>query len=206
MAILFLASSLAEQKNAALSHIPFENAENSPDTLWLTGDPSITIEMIRDLISWTQTTPYVQAKKYAVVLGANSMTVQAQQALLKTLEEPPAQVEIFLTAPHEVGLLPTIQSRCTVVRSAHTQSEADNEAFVFPNTIRDAIDAAEQIGKDRETAVAWCEHQLIQLHQQEHATKKAVRQLQKIAETLGLLKRNVNTKLALESMFFDLQK
>ena len=44
------------------------------------------------------------------------MTVQAQNALLKSLEEPDGETHFILTASGETGILPTVRSRCRVVR------------------------------------------------------------------------------------------
>jgi len=54
--------------------------------------------------------------KVFIVAQADLMTGEAQDALLKTLEEPPAGVTIILIAHHVEQLLPTTQSRCQVVR------------------------------------------------------------------------------------------
>ena len=51
-----------------------------------------------------------------ILLSAENMTVQAQNALLKILEEPPAQAMFLLTAENRTMLLPTILSRVQVLR------------------------------------------------------------------------------------------
>src|SRR5690606_13632128 len=54
--------------------------------------------------------------KYLVIDGADRMTSAAANALLKTLEEAPSEVRFFLLAEDETKVLPTIRSRCALVR------------------------------------------------------------------------------------------
>lgn len=59
--------------------------------------------------------PYSGPWKIYIINEAEKMTVQAQNALLKTLEEPPAYAVILLLTSNLDALLPTIQSRCVVL-------------------------------------------------------------------------------------------
>ena len=56
--------------------------------------------------------PYSSGRKVYIIPEADKMTTQAQNALLKTIEEPPSYVVILLLTENIDGLLPTIQSRC----------------------------------------------------------------------------------------------
>ena len=59
--------------------------------------------------------PYYGPKKIYIINECEKMTVQAQNALLKTLEEPPAYGVILLLTTNVEALLPTILSRCVVL-------------------------------------------------------------------------------------------
>ena len=59
--------------------------------------------------------PYSSARKVYIINEAEKMTVQAQNALLKTLEEPPEYAVILILTTHVEALLPTILSRCVVL-------------------------------------------------------------------------------------------
>ncbi len=59
--------------------------------------------------------PYSSPRKVYIINEAEKMTVQAQNALLKTLEEPPEYTVILLLTANVNFLLPTIQSRCVVL-------------------------------------------------------------------------------------------
>ncbi len=77
---------------------------------------SISIDQIRDLQHQLSLKPYAADHKIGILPEAQRMTVEAQNALLKTLEEPPAHSVLILTAPSTKQLLPTIVSRCQIVR------------------------------------------------------------------------------------------
>lgn len=90
---------------------------NQPDIIWISHDKpsSIGVDDLREqLIGDIQIKPYSSRYKIYIIDEAEKMTVQAQNAVLKTIEEPPAYgIIIFLTTNVEV-FLPTILSRCIV--------------------------------------------------------------------------------------------
>jgi len=71
---------------------------------------------IRDLIAELALLPVEGGARVAIVEAAHRMNEDAQAALLKTLEEPPARTTIILCADAEEPLLPTIRSRCARIR------------------------------------------------------------------------------------------
>ena len=72
----------------------------------------VSVEMIRSLIRDIYLKPYEGDHKIYVVPEAETMTPQAQNALLKTLEEPPDHSVMILVSAQPERLLPTIRSRC----------------------------------------------------------------------------------------------
>lgn len=88
---------------------------NHPDVLWVTHEKpsSIGVDDIRTQINDTiSIKPYSSSYKLYLVDEAEKMTVQAQNALLKTIEEPPAYAVIVLMTTNQETFLPTILSRC----------------------------------------------------------------------------------------------
>ncbi len=96
--------------------INIDNAESSPDyiTIEPTGS-SIKIAQIRELQSDIIIKPHSNYKIY-VINKAQKMTVESQNALLKTLEEPPEYAIIILITNNKESLLPTIKSRCEIIK------------------------------------------------------------------------------------------
>ena len=75
---------------------------------------------VRDLLRDLALLPVEGGARVAIVESAAEMNEDAQNALLKTLEEPPARVTIVLCADREELLLPTVRSRCARIRLGPT--------------------------------------------------------------------------------------
>jgi DNA polymerase-3 subunit delta' len=75
----------------------------------------VTVEEINALVSYCLLMPFDSERKVYIVYGADNMTDQAQNKLLKTLEEPPKTVVIILCAADEHRILRTVRSRCRAV-------------------------------------------------------------------------------------------
>ena len=92
---------------------------NHPDVILVTHDKpeSIGVEEIRTQVNDTaDIRPYMAEKKIYIINEAEKLTPQAQNALLKTLEEPPSFVVIMLLCTDEKKLLSTISSRCVKLK------------------------------------------------------------------------------------------
>lgn len=90
-------------------------SKNHPDIIHITHEKpnSIGIEDIRSqLIDDVAIKPYCSSYKIYIISEAEKLTLQAQNALLKTIEEPPAYAVILLLTNNMDALLPTITSRC----------------------------------------------------------------------------------------------
>lgn len=98
-----------------------EEQDHHPDLHYLAPLPdkrTISVEQVRDLIAALELTSHEGSAKALVVEPAESLTLAASNALLKTLEEP-TQSTYFLLVSHQPGLLPaTVRSRCQVVSVA----------------------------------------------------------------------------------------
>lgn len=76
------------------------------------GRKSISVEQVRSIIDEVNKKPYEGDKKVIIIHNADYVTIQGQNALLKTIEEPPKGVFIFLLCETMGRLLDTIKSRC----------------------------------------------------------------------------------------------
>lgn len=97
---------------------------NQPDVIFVSHEKpgSIGVEDIRGQINGTVAIkPYSSSHKIYILNEAEKMTVQAQNALLKTLEEPPAYTVILLLTSNVESLLPTVLSRCVVLNMKPVQ-------------------------------------------------------------------------------------
>ena len=101
--------------NECKSCIEF-NTDNNPDfkIIELDGN-SIKIEQIREFQRKVAEKPIISNKKVYIINDSDKMTSEAQNCLLKTLEEPPEFVTIILIGSNESAYLSTIKSRCMIL-------------------------------------------------------------------------------------------
>lgn len=96
----------------------FERSAN-PDLAWVEaeeGKKGISVAQIRELRGRVELPPHGGAARAVVIDDADSMSAEAQNALLKTLEEPPSRTFLILTTSRAHNLLPTVRSRCARLR------------------------------------------------------------------------------------------
>ncbi|MCQ2609528.1 MAG: hypothetical protein MJ151_01885 [Lachnospiraceae bacterium] len=90
------------------------------------GKQAVSIEKIREkLIDKVSTIPTMATRKVFVVKVDTILSKEIQNALLKTLEEPPIYVSIFIVIKNKDLLLDTIKSRCVYVRDDDTKNTID---------------------------------------------------------------------------------
>ena len=103
---------------------------------------SIKIEVVREMLGRTSFRPFEGKRRVVLVREADTLEPQAQNALLKSLEEPPPGTMFILTTAVPGALLPTVRSRCMRLRFGrltsaevaaalmrdHDQSEAEARA------------------------------------------------------------------------------
>jgi DNA polymerase III subunit delta' len=83
---------------------------------------SIKIEQIRDAIDRTIYRPFEGKRRVTVINDADALVPAAQNALLKTLEEPPSSSVFILVTSRPDALLSTVRSRCSQIRFARLSS------------------------------------------------------------------------------------
>ncbi len=99
---------------------------NHPDLIYVTHEKpaSIGVDDIRMQINDTiSIRPYSSAYKIYIVDESEKMTPQAQNALLKTIEEPPSYAMILLLTTNQEAFLPTILSRCVQLKLKPLQDD-----------------------------------------------------------------------------------
>ena len=109
---------LLESCGRCLSCIQAQSG-NQPDIITVSHEKpnSIGVGEIRRMRADLQIKPYSNARKVYIVPDAEKLTIPAQNALLKTLEEPPEYAVIILIANGLSAFLPTILSRCVVLQT-----------------------------------------------------------------------------------------
>ncbi|MCK4518766.1 MAG: hypothetical protein KAU12_01475 [Candidatus Omnitrophica bacterium] len=126
-----------------------------PDAVWFEpcgSPPSIKIEQIRELRRKIILKPYEAKKKVFIIFQAERMTEGAQNALLKTLEEPPEESILLLAVPNVRGLLDTITSRCRIIKFGAREDPAGELE------LREIIDAFLSLREERVEELFDCQN------------------------------------------------
>ena len=114
--------------NTCKSCLEFDGG-NNPDFVFIEPDGRIIkIDQIREMQNKIVEKPIISNKKVYIINDADLMTKEAQNCLLKTLEEPPEYIVIILIVSNENKMLTTIKSRCMKI---HFEKIDDNEIQKF---------------------------------------------------------------------------
>lgn len=98
-------------------------ADTFPDFISVVAETnSISVDQVRELIQQLYLTRHFQAPKVAIIESAQLLNINAANALLKTLEEPPEHTHIILVADSSFSLPATIRSRCQI-ETFHSPAE-----------------------------------------------------------------------------------
>jgi DNA polymerase III delta prime subunit len=185
----------------------------------ITGN-SIKIEQIHEFIRKIQLKPYASKYKIGVILEAEKMTSESQNALLKTLEEPPSNTFIILTVNKISYLLPTIVSRCQIMELYSYNENSINQNMVDGILSASLIERFETIEKiiqmkNKEKRNELIEELLscLQLHfrnslltsfSDNQKREENLSVVQFIDLTKRAVRHNVNIRLALENLMMQI--
>ena len=167
----------------------------------------ISIDEIRDLKRHLFQKPIKDKFKFILIESAEKLTIEAQNALLKILEEPPPHAIVVLETSDKSHLLPTITSR-TIIQRAPTPSTRETQKVNFWQ--QDTLSLLKKIAKV-EDPTAYLDEQIINLYK--HLLQKPKigesQNLPKIieacAQTKAMIEANVNPKFALFNLVFNIK-
>ena len=195
-----------------------------PDHYLIQPDNStIRIKHIRDLKAWAHLKPFHKTHKIAVIAHLHTASHEAQNALLKLVEEPPNQTQIVLHANDQNNILPTIVSRCHIIHDRETKPHEHiqwNPTVTIPSENNELLSIgvsavtpyselfkqAEQISKkDRSDIIRMIDQQIIAVSKitDYSSGNKIIPELILAKERLLA---NVQTRLVLEQLLLNMRK
>jgi len=213
----------ARQKRAEAiitKQLKLKKIKPHPDLFIFQEENSIKINQIRELKKSLALKPYSAPFKAALILEADKLTLPAQNALLKVLEEPPAQSILILTTNQIGSLLPTLVSRCQIIKlkspqksKNHQLKQTSSTAFLelTKNILKGSVGKKLQLitpfSQSREKALEFNQEQILfwqeKLHQKPSLAK--AENLRLSLKTNQLLQANINPQLALDQLVFGLK-
>jgi DNA polymerase III gamma/tau subunit len=191
-----------------------------PDLLMIKAELSVGIKQIREGQKFLSRRPYQGKIKVVVILEAEKMTLPSQNAFLKTLEEPPANSLIILSAPSHDDLLATVISRCQLIKlKPQSQIKLKKSLITHHSSLiaqwlkssaGQQLELIEPYTKSREEAIRFCremiailrkyltkEKRLSKLSMDDNQLLAAIKNFQ---QSFSLLQANINVKLVLENL------
>jgi len=182
---------------------------------------SIGIDDIKKMRQQIFLKPYKSLTKAVIFEDGELLTPEAQNALLKVMEEPPEHTIILITARSKDAILPTIQSRSHIIElqdtSVPTESERSQSALFLEAiknmNIQQALELAEQYEKMKDALPESLERSIIALRNNMLQEEKG-EEIIKLAGTMKTLQKahkvitttNANQRLTLETAFLSLSE
>lgn len=168
-----------------------------PNVLEIKPDTSIGITEVREIQHFLSRKA-TQGSHIVLIYDAHLLTLPAQNALLKTLEEPPSYSQIYLITSFSDQLLPTVQSRCEIISSI---SSSEHDIVTLPSgSPADRLKWVEKQEFDRTAALKYLSD--LEWHIHKNLTTKISYDL--IANTRKYLNANCNVKLTMDIFALNL--
>lgn len=213
---VFYGSDTEAAHQAALSYAKdvgissFDIVELSPEVEEKGSKGEIKIKAVRELIRQINLSPGHGKLKLAIIREADKLNTEAANALLKTLEEPPAKAKIILLSS-SLRLLPTIRSRCQIVRFEDRENPQQEELLTsFESALNDnlktAFKSAEKISgsnsleQDFDTVISMWRRKMLS-----EKTGEFSKRIKLLIEAKKNLKMTTNKRLIIENLFLELK-
>ncbi|MCL6096129.1 MAG: hypothetical protein M1444_00385 [Patescibacteria group bacterium] len=204
---------------------PFEKAKNYAfdfclknkidklDISLIESEKAVGIAQVRDFQKRIFLKPFKSKQKAVILSAQNGITTEAQNALLKVLEEPPENTIIMLLCESSEGFLPTILSRCKIITLDKENSEINLKEYekillsLKNKGVGERLRLAQDNSKDKETALQFVEGLILACEvllrgSQDKDLASAIQLMQKTYT--GIKNTNANLRLAVENLVLNL--
>ncbi len=213
---LIIGGSLEDRKNKITSllnrddirAIDIKTLELSENTA------SLGIKAVKEWQKQLLLMPRMSPFTAGLIMSADLLTTEAQNALLKTLEEPPKHTRIYMEAPSDVVFLPTILSRSEIMQLP-THALIIETAAQILEQLKQLTDPKTSTGqvvhmidsdiKNKEEAATWLSNAITVLHnaRQNFSKTTYISLMNHLLLGLKQLHANVSYKLVLDQVFLS---
>jgi DNA polymerase-3 subunit delta' len=161
----------------------------------------IRIDDVRDAVAWTATPPQHSRRRVVLIAAADLLGREAEVALLKSMEEPPAGLMWVLGSDRPGQLSPALRSRCMAVVAPPVGSPAEEQPEGSAADWLAASALAETEAADPAAAVVAARHRLrAQLCRGEVSGQEAAWRWRAIAAAEAAIARGANARLVAEAL------
>lgn len=188
----------------------------SPDYLEIIPEKkqSIGIDQTRKLKLWLQQKPYNSKHKLALIRDADKLTTEAQNSVLKQLEEPPEHSYIVLLCRNHHSMLPTVLSRCELIVDHNQIKQLNNEEFMELSTTG-RLKKIEEILKEKDSLISkqvilsLLTSLLIDMEadlREGKITENLLSNIKLVQLTIDMVNSNTSKRLALENLVLNMEE
>ena len=179
---------------------------NNPDIFIINETTGWAIESVRLLKKWLSQKPFNHKNKIIIIYQVDQFSLESQNALLKSLEEPGDNNYFFLTTNKPSKIINTIISRCQIIKLKNDFFlSKDTKPLVISDQIKTNLIQSENISKDKNQVLPFLESQL-KTYQQlilKNPTAKNSQIIQKILKSINMIEANVDPRSALDFLFLS---
>ncbi len=209
---------LEEKAKERVWEIAKDNNVSKFDVEILETEKALGIPDVRLLQKRVFLKPLKGDKKMIVIEAFFGATPEAQNSLLKVLEEPPISTIMIILAKTTDFLLPTILSRCTILEITKKKKLTDEDLEknlnilkqIKQNKVGKGFLYAQNNGKSREEALVFIEDLIVSLHSTITKTNNdfSLKEIQKMLKELQKFRKiikttNINIRFTLENLFLN---
>lgn len=197
-----------KNKIAEIVNITNFKWEDNPDLLEIQipkNKKSIGIDEVRVIPNFLALKPLSYSQKIVIIKDGNVLTPEAQNSLLKILEETPSYARIFIEVKHLTNLLPTILSRCQTFFLQDKKNVLEIERKFLDMSLSEKFSLAESLSKkEKNEIIEFLNQILVEIKESDLEIPKNssyffIESIEKIT------KYNLNTRLALENLFLNFE-
>jgi DNA polymerase III delta prime subunit len=198
-------SLISKQTDQLFASLKNQNQPNNPDLIVIDQQSGYTIENIRKINHFFSQKPIKFNTKIVLIVDAQNLNLESQNALLKTLEEPPKDCYLILTCSHTHSLIPTIISRCHLIKTTPNSTKSDSPPLTPLSSIKDNLLLSEKYSLSSPETLIYLQDQLNIYHQllTKNPNLSYFSFIKKILKAIDMVKSNVDPRSALDYLLLS---
>lgn len=178
---------------------------NNPDIFIIDQNTGWGIDQVRQIKHFLSRKPLLHQNKLVIIYQSEKLLPEAQNALLKNLEEPGINNYLILLSSNYHTLLPTIISRCRLFQIDSPKLSPKSKIIIPDSSVPKAMQQADELSLTKEEILPFLLDQLYLYHTKltqkpDSSTQKTIKN---IIKSIQLIKANVDPKNALDYFFLS---
>lgn len=182
--------------------------KDHPDLLYFDSDQKLGVAEAKKIREFLSLKPYSSSSRAVVLESAHKLTIEAQNSLLKTLEEPPLNSLIILGVEKKTQLLPTIVSRCQIenLESTVINEKSKDYSKDIENLINSSFDQRFEYIEKLEEKEKFLESLVLYFKDKFSGDKTNLEYIKQLMNAQMWARENVSLRFILEYLMLEMPK